>query len=253
VDIQVENRNRFEPGRLLLTLAVLFSTALVAHAAVNPNIEGVWKLEPPHAALVPERGEIPFTDQGRKEYDDNKASAAKGDYSFDRTETRCSSPGLPRLMLTPKLIKIYRRPQMVAILFEWNRLLRQIDLRQGAQKLPNPMEEGVSTGGGDVGTAKGETTGKWEGDVLIAHSSKFSDQKLLDEFIPNSEDLELTEHIRLKDRNTLEDRITIQDPQYFTRPWDTVLIYKRQPEALFPFHEDVCLDRKSAGELPLPR
>ena len=90
-------------------------------------------------------------------------------------------------------------------------------------------------------------------DVLIAHSSKFSDQKLLDEFIPNSEDLELTEHIRLKDRNTLEDRITIQDPQYFTRPWDTVLIYKRQPEALFPFHEDVCLDRKSAGELPLPR
>lgn len=224
---------------------------LRAQAADPPGFEGVWKLVPSHAVLAPE-GQIPFNDQGRKLYQDNKAAALKGDYTFDKTKSRCSSPGLPRLMLTPMLMKIYQRPQMVAMLFEWNRLLRQIDLRQGAQKLKNPLQEGIGTGGGDVGTMRGIATGQWEKDVLVVRSTKFSDQKLLDDFIPSSTDLELTEYIRLKDRNTLEDRITIRDPQYFTQPWDAVLTYARQPDDLFPFREDVCLDRKNAGEPPLP-
>lgn len=206
---------------------------------------------PPQAALRPAEGQIPFTDLGRKEYEANKASAAKGDYSFDWTETRCSSPGMPRMMLTPMLIKIYQRPQMIALVFEWNRLLRQIDLRQGAAKLKNPEEEGV-TGGGNVGTMMGTSTGQWEGKVLVTHVTNFSSEKLLDEYIPNSTQLQLTEHIRLKGHDQLEDRITIQDPQYFTRPWDVVLTYKRQSDSLFPFPEDVCLDRKNAGKLPLP-
>jgi hypothetical protein len=196
--------------------------------------------------------EVPFTAEGRAAYERNKAAAEKGDYSFDPTETRCSSPGIPRLMLTPNLINVYQRPHVVAMIFEWNRLFREI-ITDDAPRLKNPMQEGMATGGGDVGTNKGTTTGHWEGNTLVARTTKFSEQKLLDAFIPNSEDLQITERIRLKNTHTLEDQITIEDPQFFTRPWSAVLTYARQPASLYPFHEDVCLDRKKAGELPLPR
>jgi hypothetical protein len=237
---------------LIAALAVL-SVALVGCSRTDSNFEGVWKLEPAQAAFKPaDLAQIPFTAAGRKAFEQNKAAAEKGSYTFDPTQMRCSSPGVPRLMLTPMLMKIYQRPHLVAILFEWNRLLREI-IMEGGPQLRNPMQEGIATGGGDVGTAMGTTKGHWEGKTLVAHSTKFTEQKLLDAFIPNSEDLELTEHLRLKDSDTLEDRITIVDPQYFTQPWDTVLTYKRQADNLYPFHEDICLDRKKAGAPPLPR
>jgi hypothetical protein len=83
-------------------------------------------------------------------------------------------------------------------------------------------------------------------------STNFLPQKLLDNLIPSSEDLALTETLRLRGKNTLEDRIKITDPQMFTRPWTAVLVYTRASDDLFPFKEDICLDRIKTG-LPLPR
>lgn len=99
----------------------------------------------------------------------------------------------------------------------------------------------------------GVTYGTWEGNTLVARSYGLLDKTLLDDRIPHSEQFELVERIRLRDRNTLEDRISITDPETFTRPWDAILSYKRQPDDAFPFPEDVCLDRKNAGQPPLPR
>jgi hypothetical protein len=63
--------------------------------------------------------------------------------------------------------------------------------------------------------------------------------------------LKLAERIRLKDAGTLEYRVTISDPATFTRSWDAVLTYKRQPDA--PLAEDLCLERKRNGESPWPK
>ena len=246
--------NRGFAGRMSILAAALLVAGWAASGESHRNLEGVWRLAPPQAAFRPaDGGQIPFTAEGRKAYEQNKASAAKGDYSFDPTQSRCSSPGLPRVMLTPMLIKIYQRPHLVAMLFEWNRLFREVIMSDGP-KLKNPMQEGIATGGGeDVGTQIGTTTGHWEGTTLVAETTKFSEAKLLDKFIPNSADLQITEHIRLIDENTLQDRITITDPQYFVRPWDATLTYTRQADSLYPFREDVCLERKRAGGLPLPQ
>jgi hypothetical protein len=67
--------------------------------------------------------------------------------------------------------------------------------------------------------------------------------------VPHGFGLKVVERLTLKDADTLEDRITIEDPEYFTKAWSTVLTYKRQPDAIFP--EDVCLDRVF-GKPPLP-
>ncbi|MFA9216776.1 MAG: hypothetical protein ACEQSK_06685 [Sphingomonadaceae bacterium] len=251
----MNHRNRL--GRLASLQRTIIAAALLAAGAVNaaghPSLEGVWKLERPQSELVPVQGQIPFTEDGRKDYEANKAAGAKQDFSYDRTQSRCSSPGLPRIMLTPRLFAIHDRPHMVTMQFEWNRLVRQIDLRQGPDKLPNPMQEGGLTGGGGASTMMGETSGQWEGKVLVARTKNLSDKKLLDAYLPSGEDLELTEHFRLRDANTLEDRITIKDPANFTQPWDTVLVFKRQPGTASQLREDICIERRNAGELPLPR
>jgi hypothetical protein len=96
----------------------------------------------------------------------------------------------------------------------------------------------------------GTSNGHWEGDTLVAETTNISDRTLLDDLVPHTNDLKVTERFRLVDADTLEDRMTIEDPYTFKRPWDALLTFKRQPDALFP--EDVCLDRHDAHQPAIP-
>ena len=78
-----------------------------------------------------------------------------------------------------------------------------------------------------------------------------SDRTLIDELVPHGYDLKVTERYRLIAPDTLEDRITIEDPAYFTKAWDVVVIYKRQPDMIFA--EDICLDRIEAKQPAFPK
>jgi hypothetical protein len=146
-------------------------------------------------------------------------------------------------MLTPERFKIWQQFGVLTFDFEWNRALRQID----ASGLP-PKEDFL--GMGLVPTMTGTSKGHWEGDSLVAETTNISDRTLLDDLVPHTLDMKVTEHLRLVDPDTLEDRITIDDAAYFNRPWDAVVTYKRQPAALFP--EDVCLDRLKAHQTIFP-
>jgi hypothetical protein len=146
-------------------------------------------------------------------------------------------------MLTPERFKIWQRFGVLTFDFEWNRALRQIDA-SGLPPKQDPLGQGL------VPTMTGTSKGHWEGDTLVAETTNFSDRTLLDDLVPHTFDLKVTEHLRLVDPDTLEDRITIEDLAYFSRPWDAVITYKRQPAALFP--EDVCLDRHDAHQPAFP-
>jgi hypothetical protein len=150
----------------------------------------------------------------------------------------CSTPGLPRLMLTPARFRIWQRTDQVTFQFEWNRLFYQVDMTGRETKAPL------------IGVNIGVSRGQWQGDTLVVNSDHFGDQTLIDSLVPHSDEMKLTQRFRLIEANTLEDRITIEDPQTFTRPWEAVINYKRQPDA--PFPEDMCIDRRKAGKLPLP-
>lgn len=283
----------------------LASMAISGSVVAKPNIDGAWKIIKPSTLLVPANGEpVPFTPAGQKAYGQNKASALLGKYGFDEVMERCGSPGMPRIMLALNQFKIFDRPGMVMFKFEWNRLFRQVDMRDdatierskavplavrpampggppGAGGPPGgpplggpPGAGGPPPGGGPggpaggppggpngsppgdplteaenlVGSQMGHGRGRWEGDVLVIETTKLADYKLLDGLIQTSDQLKLVERIRLKDKSTLEDRMTISDPDTFTKPWDVVLTYKRQPDEEMP--EDVCLDRRQAGESP---
>jgi hypothetical protein len=211
-----------------------YSTAMAAG-----DIDGVWEIVRPTRALSPVDGIIPFTAEGRKLYDAHQTDRARGVYDYDLTQSRCSSPGPTRLMLSPGRLRIRNRPDVVAIQFEWNHMLRQIDMRD------KPSAPPFAT------TMNGFARGHWKGGTLAVSINGISDRTLLDDLLPHSDDLQLTEQIRLVDSNTLEERITIRDPAIYTRPWDAVITYKRVADT--PFDENICLDRLAAGQLPLPR
>ncbi|TPG54287.1 hypothetical protein [Sphingomonas glacialis] len=217
-------------------------TALAQTAA--PNLEGVWKIVTPSATLKPLSGPIPFTAEGRKDYDANRKLKAAGTYdAYDITLSRCSSPGVPRLALTPMRFKIWYRQGVVTFDYEWNRAIRQINV--GVPLQPDLMGQGL------VPTMTGKSKGHWEGDTLVSVMEGGSDRTLIDDLVPHGFDLKVTERFRLTDPDTLEDRITVEDPAYFSKPWDSVVTYKRQPDAIFA--EDVCLDRVAAHQPAFPK
>ena len=229
-------------------LVAIFAGAIVcfgvaASFAAEPKlatkIEGVWQITKPITRLVPADGaEILFTDEGKEYFEENKKQLAIGTRlaydEYDIAKSRCSSPGVPRLMLTPKRFKIWNRLSVLTFDFEWNRAIRQVDLSGKEVKLPL------------VPNMNGIAKGYWEGETLVIKTVDVSDRTLIDDLVPHSADMKVTERYRLVNRNTLENRIIIEDPAYFTQPWEAVVQYKRQRDALFP--EDICMDRLEAGD-----
>lgn len=235
-------RTRAVLGAALAAAMSSYAPAAWAQPQGSPvNLEGVWKLAAPTTTLKPiEGGSIPFTAKGRQFYEDNKRYRAKGRYDdYDIATSRCSSPGTPRLMITPMRFKIWQRSSAVTFDFEWNRAIRQIDMSG------EPVQPAL------VPNMTGTSVGHWEGDALVAVTTDVSDRTLIDDLVPHSIDMKVIERIRLIDPDTLENRITIEDPEYFTKTWTAVVTYKRQPNAFFP--EDVCLDRLAAKKPAFPK
>jgi hypothetical protein len=216
-------------------LAVLF----LAPAAWAASLDGTWKITSPQVSLLPEGGSIPFSPQGMEAYEKNKAAFAKGDFDdYDHMQSRCASPGLPRVMLTPERFELFQRSHLIFMVFEWNRLRRTIIL----PALPKQAGDDLALNAANlVGTAMGTSKGHWEGDTLVVESQNFAQSTLLDQLLPHGYDMKITERIRLKNSQTLEDRITVDDHDYFTHPWTATVTYRRQPASIIP--EDVCLDR----------
>lgn len=221
-----------------ISASVLFCSAWTQAASAEVNLDGTWKIDQPRASLDPIGGAVPFTREARKHYEANKRAYASKHYDYDLVQTLCASPGLPRLMLTPDRFHIWQRPELITFQFEWNRLFYQVDMtdRETAPAL--------------VGVNIGMSRGQWQGDALVVKTDNFTDQTLIDSLVPHSDEMKLTQRFRLLDSNTLEDRITIEDPRIFTRAWEAIVKFKRQPDA--PFPEDICIDRRNSGQLPLP-
>lgn len=208
----------------------------VAVAEVS-SIDGVWQLNQPVSRLVPVDGsDIPLTGEGRKVFEENQSLLNKGDYSFDPAHNNCGSPGQPKLMLTRDKFRVFARESMVTIIFEQNRLFRQISLDTS---LENPV---IGEYWWKFGTMQGRSFGEWQGQSLHIKTKGLSGNKLIDDVMPNSDQLEISEKWSLKDNDTLINDVTLSDPVMFTRPWTARLVYRRQDESAYPFKEQVCLD-----------
>jgi hypothetical protein len=212
-----------------------FALATCVMAAGAPtDLSGIWMIEQPVAVLKTTEGSPPpLLPDARKTYESRLAARRTGDTSFDQT-TWCAAPGVPRLMYLPYPFQIMMGPKRAVFLFEWDRWARVVDLVSSELDVVYPVSLGVATGHS-------------EGSTLVIKTVGLKDTTLLDSAMPHSEQLVVTERLRLLDRNRLENRISFQDRHVFSRPWETVVTYRRQPRGS-TLKEDVCLDRIKRGE-----
>lgn len=265
-----------------LSAAASPAAAQFANSPAQQEFSGAWRIEKPVFAIRTIEGEEPpLKPEAATIYRERQALRAKGETWFD-SATWCASLGTPRMMLIDYPFELIVRPQQVLILSDWNWWARIIympgSLDPDATAPPPPGiggPPGAGPGGPPPGgpppggpppgappfgpppssateqviepTATGFSQGHWEGDVLVVETDHLIDRTLLDSAgMPHSRDLKVTEWFRMASPDVLEVRMRFEDPQTFSRPWETLVTYRRQASASRT--EDVCLDRIKAGE-----
>jgi hypothetical protein len=212
---------------LLLCLLITSSPLWAA-----PNLNGiVWLPLKPSTQVKPADGKpVPLLPEARQVYERHQAQRQQGDLSFDFTE-RCQPPGLPRLFAQNQPFEFLQRDERIFIAYQWNRLIRVIDMNVPQPEALYPM-------------FLGQSVGIWQNNTLVIDSTSFNDTTLLDDAgLPHSDALHLTERYQLsKNGKRLTLRVTIEDPQTFAHPWDAVFHFKAEPGGRLG--EDVCVERK---------
>jgi hypothetical protein len=234
-------QKKFAPGRSLAILsAALGLMSLVACGSREPAVTGpdalmgVWMPEAAPQQLLTADGKAPpLKPEAGAIYSERLQRLASGDRSFDQASW-CASPGMPRVLTMPYPFEIRSDGEFLAFIHGWYRWHRVVDMAGGEVDPPLPLTMGFP-----VGT--------WEGDTLVIRTVGLIDVTHLDAAgLPHSEDLVLTERLRVLPDGRLENRIRIEDPETFDEPWETVLTFRRDGNARVT--DDICPDRIANGE-----
>jgi hypothetical protein len=218
-----------------LALTACGAPANTESAAAGPDaLLGVWVPNAAPERLLTAAGEPPPLNAEAAEIHAARLKRlAAGDSSFDQT-TWCASPGIPRILTMPYPFEIRRDGDFLAFVHGWYRWHRVVNLAGVEVVPPFPLTMGFPVG-------------HWEDDTLVIRTVGLSDVAVLDASgLPRSEEMVLTERLRVLPDGRLEDRITIDDAETFTQPWETVLYFRR--DASLRVTDDVCPDRIANGE-----
>ncbi|MEO6369067.1 MAG: hypothetical protein ABIP38_13875, partial [Steroidobacteraceae bacterium] len=219
---------------LAFQLAACGSKSSDAPAARTPDdLLGIWVPDAAPRELTAVGAPIALTEGAAKLYADHKQRFVAGDASYDPT-TWCAGPGMPRILTMPYAFEIRRSGDHVAFIHGWYRWFRAIDMNGPPPEPPLP-------------TTMGFPVGKFEGDALVIRTVGITDATVLDASgLPHSDQMVLTERLRVLPDGRLENHMTIEDPETFTSPWETVLTFHRDPAA--QINDDICPDRLAKGE-----
>jgi hypothetical protein len=232
--------------RALHALKILSCTAALAISAAGaadkspataPGSEallGIWMPDAALRALRTVNGKVPpLNAEASKLYAERRQRLARGDASFDPTSW-CAGPGMPRILTMAYPFEIRADAHRIAFIHGWYRWFRTVDLGAGAVEPPLPLSMGFPVG-------------HWEGNTLVIRTNGLNDATVMDASgLPHSEQLVLTERLRVLPDGRLENRITIDDPENYTQSWDAVLTFHR--DATARVNDDVCPDRLARGE-----
>jgi hypothetical protein len=95
--------------------------------------------------------------------------------------------------------------------------------------------------GANVQLWRGDSRGRWEGDMLVIDTGNQTGKSYLDQrgrFF--TEEARVVERLRLVDANTLHYQATVEDPNVFTRPWTIAFAFRRNEEPGLELWEEAC-------------
>jgi hypothetical protein len=217
---------------LLLTGCIAaFVGGAATEARSEADLRGGWIPEAYVASLQTVDGKPPPLRPQAKVLLEQRIATRKAAKSDDPA-LLCQPAGIPRLMYQSRPFLVVQTPLKVTFAHEYQHSLRHIYLED------NPKA-------GDEPTWQGRSTGRWEGEELVVNTTGFNDRTWLDEAgLPHGAQLKVQERFRRIDASRMEARIVIDDPENYTAPWSTKLVFKAAPterlnahictESLFP-------------------
>jgi len=195
---------------IVLAGALTASLAGQDRAAQPGDLNGLWQGPYTPNLAVAYGKELPFTAHGADRW-------GKVDTATDPTGF-CLPVGPARGIQAPFPFQIVQTPQMVAILFEYQRTYRMI--YTDGRKPPDDIHEYPEW--------MGFSTGRWEGDTLVVDTIAIDDRTWLDTAgHQHSDKLRLTERFRRVSDTTIEWSVTFDDPVFFKEPWTVTRPFTR--------------------------
>lgn len=166
---------------------------------------------------------IPYNKEWRLKYQHNVQEALAG-RAVDRVAI-CEPYGFPRVMGgNPSGPEIIITAEFVLMYFDAGSAVRHIY----TDGRGHPKDEGFDN---DVQLRwNGHSIGRWEGDTLIVDTIGIYPSNYDQTAAPHSDQLHVTERIRLVEKDRLEVVMTMVDPIAFTRPWTVTRYFKRDAD-----------------------
>ena len=184
--------------------------------AVVPNLTGIWE-RAEGIRFNPTNQPPPFNAAYAAKFKATSAARARGEVIADPT-SRCLPQGMPRFMVASYPLEILQTAGQVTLIAEWSSQVRRIFT--DGRKLPPADEVDI--------TFNGYSVGRWEGQTLVVDTIGIRGDTSFDATpLEHSDQLTVSERIRLTDPKTIEDVITVTDPGAFTQPWVVTRHYKR--------------------------
>jgi hypothetical protein len=224
---------------LAVLCAVLFLPGLV-HAQSKPNtpdFSGVWgpyrggrgadpKLSPPPASPLVLKPEYAKPYEARRAAD---AAATERGEQLATAAITCMPYGMPSMMAVAVYpLEIIQTPKQITIVQEAFSEVRRIFL----DKPQLPIDE-VPPG------FHGRSVGRLEGDTLVVDTVGIK-ESVQYQRMPHSNQMRITERIRIVGPGILHDQITIQDPVVLEKPYTYTLAYRQM--ANYEMVEFVCAE-----------
>ena len=210
------------------------------------ELSGVWTWnmkagENPTQPLNAAAANLPFTAEIKPRVEEYRAMAK---LSLENPGSQCVQFGMPEAMLFSGgyPMEILQRPEQVTIIFEAYSEVRRIFME------PHPYKEED-----EWPSMIGFSTGHWEGETLVVHTSKLKEQ--LSGHFPHSEDAVIDEryHLRKLADGTpvLVNDWTLTDPKFYSAPLKRQREWKPLGKDRH-LHEYACMeDRWQAREAEL--
>jgi hypothetical protein len=236
---------------ILVALVLIASTARTALAQVD--LSGVWApyragrgADP--ALTPPPPSPIVLKPQYAKPYDARRAAddeAAKRGEPQATPAVSCVFYGMSRMMTVALYpMEVIQTPKQVTIITEAFSEVRRVYMNQPQM----PIDE-VPPG------YYGHSVGRWDGTTFVIDTVGIKESVPSYQMMPHSNQMRITERIRLVTPDVLHDQITIEDPVALEKPVVYTLAFRRMPN--YKMVEFVCennreyVDEKGAVKMRL--
>src|SRR6185369_16211171 len=195
-----------------------------ASATAFWQLGAMFAIPPGQSVIVDNNGTIPYTPDGLKKRQENRAGWPKSD-----PEARCYMPGLPRATYMPYPFQIVQGEKDILFVYEYASSNRIVHMSNHTEA---PVDSWM-----------GWSNGKWDGDTLAITVNGFNDSTWFDRSgNHHSESLSVEERYTMQGDNVLIYEATMTDPKTFTRPWKIRMPLYRRLEPNVQLLEFKCVE-----------